>query len=453
LANIGFRSKNIIDIVKYRYVWLGIFLLVIIPAIGIMIYSTLTTPSHSPLRLGIDFTGGSFLQYGFEKDLEVKDIPKIREVLAHFDQAGAIIQIQEPTEILGNLQKTNETSEMEAVNDTTNEMTSESSNTATNQPASDLVSKTLATNEVLPSDDKTTDKAAPTNQQAEEITGSQAEPSIEQTETAVNVTTDSALNESVTEETTTSEKVPAPPEVENLEKDVTAVKKVDESIQTIVSIRVKDLSEQQLQKLNKELKEKFGNFKVLQVTTIGPALGKELLRNAMLALLLVFGGIVVYLTFRFQLDYAVCAFITLLHDALFVMGVFALFGILFKTEVDSLFVTAILTVIGFSVHDSIVVFDRIRENARFLSKKKTFNEITNDSVNQTLARSINTSLTTIFVLLTLYFFGGVTTKDFVLAMTLGIGVGTYSSIFVASVLLSFWRDINAPKKRKGRVAA
>ena len=114
-------------------------------------------------------------------------------------------------------------------------------------------------------------------------------------------------------------------------------------------------------------------------------------------------------------------------------------------QVDSLFITAILTVVGFSVHDTIVVFDRIRENNRFLAKKYSSGEIINASVNQTLARSLNTSLTTLLTLLALYFFGGATTKDFVLAMILGIIAGTYSSIFFASVLLAWDKEIKAKK--------
>ena len=108
--------------------------------------------------------------------------------------------------------------------------------------------------------------------------------------------------------------------------------------------------------------------------------------------------------------------------------------------VTVIFITALLTVIGFSIHDTIVIYDRIRENNRFLAKKYSFNEIVNASVNQTLTRSINTSLTTLFTLFALYFFGGATTKDFVLAMILGIAIGTYSSIFFCSSLIEIWED-------------
>ena len=123
-------------------------------------------------------------------------------------------------------------------------------------------------------------------------------------------------------------------------------------------------------------------------------------------------------------------------------------GLLYNVQIDGLFITAILTVIGFSVHDTIVVFDRIRENLRYYSKKMSFGEIVDASVNQTLTRSINTSLTTLITLLALYFFGGVTTKDFVLAMILGITIGTYSSIFFCSMLVDFWMIKNRLKQPK-----
>ena len=143
----------------------------------------------------------------------------------------------------------------------------------------------------------------------------------------------------------------------------------------------------------------------------------------------------------------------LVHDVLFVCGVFALMGIFGNVEIDALFVTAILTVIGFSVHDTIVVFDRIRENLRYYSKKMSFSEIINYSINQTMARSINTSLTTLITLFALFFFGGVTTKDFVLAMILGITVGTYSSIFFCSVLIDIWKDKDNITTSTSQVAA
>ncbi len=186
---------------------------------------------------------------------------------------------------------------------------------------------------------------------------------------------------------------------------------------------------------------------------MGPTLGRELFKNSLLALSLAFLGIVAYLSFRFKFDYALAAILGIAHDVLFVVGIFSLLGLLYNVQIDGLFITAILTVVGFSVHDTIVVFDRIRENLRYYSKKMSFGEIVNASVNQTLARSINTSLTTIITLAALYFFGGVTTKDFVLAMLIGIAIGTYSSIFFCSVLVDIWEDKKNNKTPDNKAAA
>lgn len=190
--------------------------------------------------------------------------------------------------------------------------------------------------------------------------------------------------------------------------------------------------------------QKVGVFTLLQKTAIGPTLAGELLTNGILALVAAYVLIVGFLTFRFQFDYAICAIVALLHDTLFVMGVFAGLGYLYGIEVDSLFVTAMLTVVGFSVHDTIVVFDRIRENLRlFYSKKLPFSTLANISINQTLSRSINTSVTALLPMLTLFFFGGQSTHLFTLALVVGITAGTYSSIWVASLLLVWWREREA----------
>jgi preprotein translocase subunit SecF len=166
-----------------------------------------------------------------------------------------------------------------------------------------------------------------------------------------------------------------------------------------------------------------------------------------LALLLAFLGITVYISFRFQADYAIFALVALVHDVLVTMGVFAILGLVFKIEVDSLFVVALLTIIGFSVNDTVVVYDRIRENLKFISRKKAFREIVDESVNQTLARSINTSLTALLTLFALLIFGGQTVHDFALALIVGFVSGTYSSIFNASILLTWWRERKGAKSQ------
>ena len=182
-------------------------------------------------------------------------------------------------------------------------------------------------------------------------------------------------------------------------------------------------------------------------------MGEELFKNSLIALSLALLGIIAYLTFRFQFDYALAAILGLMHDTIFVLGIFSLLGLFYNVEIDALFVTALLTVIGFSVHDTIVVFDRVRENLKYYSKKMAFGEIMNASINQTFVRSVNTSLTTLITLAALYFFGGVTTKDFVLAMILGIAIGTYSSIFFCSTLVDIWEDKNNQKGVQQKVTA
>ncbi len=178
--------------------------------------------------------------------------------------------------------------------------------------------------------------------------------------------------------------------------------------------------------------------------TIGPTIGSELLGRAFLAIAAASVAILIYLTIVFRkvpnaFRYGVCAIIALLHDVLVVIGIFAILGILFAVEIDALFITAMLTVIGFSVHDTIVVFDRVREN---ILKRRfdNFSDIVNYSLVQTLARSINTSITVILTLFALYLLGGASIRNFVLALLIGIISGTYSSIFNASMLLVIWEN-------------
>ncbi|HEY0068386.1 MAG TPA: protein translocase subunit SecF [Chloroflexia bacterium] len=176
--------------------------------------------------------------------------------------------------------------------------------------------------------------------------------------------------------------------------------------------------------------------------TVGPTVGQELVGRAFWAILAASAAILVYLTLVFRkvpnsFRYGVCAIIALLHDVLVVLGIFAILGLLFDIEIDALFITALLTVIGFSVHDTIVVFDRTREN---ITKRRfeRFEDVVNYSLVQTLARSINTSITVLLTLFALYLFGGASIHNFVLALLIGILSGTFSSIFTASMLLVVW---------------
>ena len=323
-------SRHLIDIVKYRIVWLCISAILLLPGVIALVYSTIHNENHIPLKVGIDYTGGTILQYGVNKNVTNADMSKTRTDLQNIGIENPSIQI-------------------------------------------------------------------------------------------LHANAESSKNS---------------------------------DLKSIISIKTKFIGEDKdtVNKITETLSKDYTNPDLISVSSVGPTLGRELFKNSLLALSLAFLGIIAYLSFRFKFDYALAAILGIAHDVLFVVGIFSLLGILYNVQIDGLFITAILTVVGFSVHDTIVVFDRIRENLRYYSKKMSFGEIVNASVNQTLARSINTSLTTIITLAALYFFGGVTTKDFVLAMLIGIAIGTYSSIFFCSVLVDIWEDHKNNKKAAATAA-
>ena len=310
-------KKNGVHVVKYRVLWMCLSALLLIPGIIAMIYSMITYPTHSPVKVGIDYTGGTILQYGVPEAVSSDDLAKTREDLDNIGVTNTYLQVLN-----------------------------------------------------------------------------------------VNPTTE------------------------------------NNNIKSIISIRTKfidegsDLSNQ----ISTTIKKEYKNAELVQVSSVGPTLGNELFKMSIIALLLAIVGMIVYISFRFKLEYAIAAILGLVHDVLFVMGVFSILGIFCNVQIDGLFLTAILTLIGFSINDTIVTFDRIRENLRYYGKKMTFGEIVDASVNQTLTRSVNTSLTAFITLAALYFFGGVTTKDFVLAMMIVVVVGTYSSIFFCSMLVDFWEE-------------
>lgn len=206
-------------------------------------------------------------------------------------------------------------------------------------------------------------------------------------------------------------------------------------------IRLKNLNEDEHQVLLQSL-SLTGDFNEIRFDSIGPTIGSELKQKSWIAIVLVVIMIVLYITFVFRkagrpvssFKYGLMAVVALIHDMVIPIGVFAVLGKYLGVQIDILFVTAILTVFGFSVHDTIVVFDRVRENLR-KNIGKDFEETVGLSVKQTIVRSINTSLTVIFVLVALFLFGGETIKYFSLVLIIGVFFGTYSSLFVASPLL------------------
>ena len=200
--------------------------------------------------------------------------------------------------------------------------------------------------------------------------------------------------------------------------------------------------ESERQSLENGLRESFGPFEVLSFDSVSPIVAGEIVRNAALAVVAASVAILLYIWWAFRqipnsLRYGTCAIIALVHDTLVLLGMFSIFGKVFGTEVDSLFITATLTVIGFSVHDTIVVFDRIRENVQ-RNPNRDFATNINNSLIQTLGRSVTTNLTLLFTSVALLLFGGDTIRNFVLALTIGVTAGTYSSLFIAAQVLVIW---------------
>ena len=221
-------------------------------------------------------------------------------------------------------------------------------------------------------------------------------------------------------------------------------------------IRLPSVTNEQRQEILALLNTKYGGATEKEFESVGPIIGRELLQRAGLAIGLVLLAIVLYISWAFRRvnigpvpawAYGLAAIIALIHDVFIVIGVFAILGHHLDYEVDSLFVTALLTVLGFSVHDTIVVFDRVRERL-IVGAESTFEDTVNVSLNQTLVRSINTSLTTLLVLTVLFLFGGSTIQSFVLALIIGIASGTYSSIFVAAPLLVVYERWRSRRKNR-----
>lgn len=207
-----------------------------------------------------------------------------------------------------------------------------------------------------------------------------------------------------------------------------------------LSIRTSMLNVDQRNQLVSALTQEIGQFAAdkTQIDTVGPTLGRQLFRSGLTALLVAFAGIMIYLSLRFQFDYAVFAIVALLHDVLVTVGIFAILGLIAGVEVDSLFIVSLLTIVGFSVNDTVVIYDRIRETIQ-VNGNRSINDIVDDAVNQTLGRSINTTLTTLLPLIAIFLLGGATLKYFALALIIGFIAGAYSSIFIASTLLAWWR--------------
>lgn len=206
--------------------------------------------------------------------------------------------------------------------------------------------------------------------------------------------------------------------------------------QSVVIIRTKAFDgTEPIDLIDQALAERFGDVSIRRTEMVGPVIGQELVRKALLALLIAGAGILVYISFRFEYRFGIAAILALTQDVIVALGIVALLG----RELNTPFIAAILTIVGYSINNTIVVFDRIRENQN-LQRRLGHHDLVNASINQTLARSINTSLTTLFAAAALYFFGGSTIKDFTLPLVVGIVIGTYTSIFIAGPMYVVLRE-------------
>ena len=225
-----------------------------------------------------------------------------------------------------------------------------------------------------------------------------------------------------------------------------------------VSVRTAKLSTEERDKLKSALNDVLKQYGAIdanksQIDDVGPSIGQQALNNGLLALGLSFLGIGIFLSFRFQLDYASFAIIALLHDIFVTAGTFSILGLTLGVEIDSLFIVSMLTICGFSVNDTVVIYDRIRENVKLDTEGNKFSDLVNISINQTLGRSMNTTLTSTLPLIAIFLFGGATLRFFSLALIIGFLSGVYSSIFNACIFLVWWRDRSTTSKGSANVEA
>lgn len=231
--------------------------------------------------------------------------------------------------------------------------------------------------------------------------------------------------------------------LEGLEKDIPQLnaRRLQYSEGNTIVVRTEQLQENQKVLLKEKVKEQVGDFDVVKNDTVGPTIGKELAANALKALGIGAILIIIYVTVRFEFVYAIAGLLALLHDVIITAGLIALF----RFEINTPFIAAILTILGYSINDTIVVFDRIRENEEKEGKKKEYGVIIDESINQVFVRSMYTSITTTISVLMLLLFGGETLRTFSMALFIGMIFGTYSSVFLASPLVYMMRKFRKTK--------
>jgi preprotein translocase subunit SecF len=248
---------------------------------------------------------------------------------------------------------------------------------------------------------------------------------------------------------------PAPVEVEGVVASLNLGSMVTQPVgDQDMDFRLNDMSEDSHQQFMQLLRDEYGDVTELRFDSIGPVIGQELKSKSIIALILVFIAILVYIAYAFRKvsvpiaswKYGAITALTAFHDVAVPLGVFALLGKFHGLEIDTSFVAAILTVMGFSIHDTIVVLDRVRENLRRTTG--IFEDIVNTSLNQTILRSINTTISTLLALIAVFLFGGSSIRDFSLALIIGIAVGAYSSIFISAPILVTWHKLDLKRKAK-----
>lgn len=252
------------------------------------------------------------------------------------------------------------------------------------------------------------------------------------------------------------QELPDPQELRMLIED-TDISIADLSFEdSSVVLKTEPLEVEEAEELFRKIESVYPGVQQSTFETIGAVIGAESARKAVLSVVLASVAIVFYIAYAFKnipspyssFRFGISAIVAMLHDAVIVLGVFAILGRFYNVEINSLFITALLTIIGFSIHDTIVVFDRIRENLQKISKNNSFEDIVNYSVIETMNRSIATSLTVVLTLFTLFLLGGESLKYFVLALLIGIISGTFSSIFTASPVLVYWERFIANKSAR-----
>lgn len=209
----------------------------------------------------------------------------------------------------------------------------------------------------------------------------------------------------------------------------------DRDILIRLNAETEDVRKEVLSSLEKNL----GALTILKVDKVGPVVGKELRKQAVISLVLALSGILIYMAFRFRFRFGMAAVLSLVHDSIIMLGIYSLL----QKEISVSFIAAVLTIIGYSLNDSIVVLDRVRENWPMIRTKGVLGLIDN-SINQTLSRTVNTSITTLLPVLAMYFFGGEVISNFAFAFLIGIVVGTYSSVYISSAILADWY-LRSPK--------